>query len=349
VPGTTPATDPDPDLPPDARVAYATCTEAGHEALATLLAAGVPVTEVVSITPEAAERHGVCGYRSVEGLAADHGLDVYYPERYAMDTETDRAHFEALDADLLVVNGWQRLVPADVLRTFPRGAVGNHGSAFGLPKGRGRSPLNWSLVEGLDRFLLSLITLDPEPDAGGVVATRKFDVTVHDDIRTLYHKVTMAVEEMLLAELGALLRGEADPTRQDGEPTYYPKRNPADGAVAWEDTTADVYNLVRAVARPYPGAFTAPEGDPETRVMLWRARPFSDDLGVGAAPGTVVRAFDRGDFVVATGDGTLLVTDWEADGWAPETGDRLASLADHDRVDRPEHRDHLTGEGAPDP
>lgn len=345
MPGSTPAPEPTPDLPADARIAYATCTGPGHEVLETLLDAGVPVTEVVSIPPAAGERHGVCGYRSVEALATERGLDVYYPETYAMGAETDREHFEALEADLLVVNGWQRLVPPAILETFPRGAVGNHGSAFGLPKGRGRSPLNWSLVEGLDRFLLSLITLDPEPDAGGVVATRKFDVTDHDTIRTLYHKVTVAVEEMLLAELGALLRGEAEVRSQPGEPTYYPKRNPADGAISWGDTTADVHNLVRAVARPYPGAFTEPV-DGETRVMIWAAVPFSDDLGIGAAPGEIVRAFDGGDFVVATADGTLLVTDWKAEGWTPTTGERLASLADHDRVDRAEHRHNLTGDGA---
>lgn len=344
MPGSTPAPEPAPDLPADARIAYATCTDPGHEVLETLLDAGVPVTEVVSITPATGEHHGVCGYRSVEDLATEHGLHVYYPETYAMDTAADRDHFDGLDADLLVVNGWQRLVPADILATFPRGGVGNHGSAFGLPKGRGRSPLNWSLVEGLDRFLLSLITLNPEPDAGGVVTTRKFDVTVHDTIRTLYHKVTVAVEEMLLAELGGLLRDEATVKRQPGEPTYYPKRTPADGAISWEDTTADVYNLVRAVAPPYPGAFTEPV-DGETQVMVWEAIPFSDDLGVGAAPGEVVRAFDGGDFVVATADGTLLVTDWTAEGWEPATGERLASLADDDRVDAPEHRHSLTGDG----
>jgi UDP-4-amino-4-deoxy-L-arabinose formyltransferase/UDP-glucuronic acid dehydrogenase (UDP-4-keto-hexauronic acid decarboxylating) len=112
---------------------------------------------------------------------------VYYPETYELDTERDRAHFAESDAALLIVNGWQRLVPETILETFERGALGVHGSAH-PPAGRGRLPLNWSLIEDLDRFLLSDIHLDAEADAGPVVGTWKFDVSPHDDVRTLYDK-----------------------------------------------------------------------------------------------------------------------------------------------------------------
>lgn len=329
------------DVPTDSRIVYASCTETGHWVLERLLDAGVPIAEIVSIEPERAERHAVSGYRSFASLADEHDVPVYYPETYGMDTQADREHFAAMGGDLLVVNGWQRLVPGPILETFGRGAVGNHGSAYGLPKGRGRSPLNWSLIEDLDRFLLSLITLSPEADAGGVVRTRKFDLTDHDTIRTLYYKVGMAVEGMLLDALGPLVRGEATVTSQAGDPTYYPKRDPEDGRINWGDRTRDVYNLVRAVARPYPGAFTHHEG---ARVDVWEAVPFSDDLVRDAPPGRIVRTFGD-DFVVATPDGSVLVTDWAADGWRPERGMTFASPDDHGRVDAPEHRHNLTSGG----
>jgi methionyl-tRNA formyltransferase len=326
-------------VPPDTSVVYASCTETGYEVLRRLLAEGVPVTEVVSVEPDRADRHEVSGYYSFEDVAVEHDIPVYYPEAYSMDTETDFDHFATLDADLLIVNGWQRLVPGEILETFDH-ALGNHGSAFGLPAGRGRSPLNWSLIEDLDRFLLSLITLDVGADSGQVVATRKFSVHEHDDIRTLYYKVAMTVQEMLLETMGPLLRGDLNPDAQSGDPTYYPKRDPEDGAINWRDSTSDVYNLVRAVTKPYPGAFTECGGE---RVMVWEARPFCDDVARDADPGRVVQTFDvTDDFVVATGDGTLLVTEWEADEWTPERGVRLASLGEHDRVDRYEHRHNLT-------
>ena len=332
-----------PDVPPDSRIVYASCTETGYEVLRRLLDEGVPVSEILTIEPARAERQGVSGYRSFAEVADEHDIPVYYPETYGMDTDADTEHYRELDGDLLIVNGWQRLVPEDVLSSFTHGAVGNHGSAHGLPKGRGRSPLNWSLIEDLDRFLLSLIRLTPGADEGGVVATRKFDLTDYDTIETLYYKVAIAVQEMLLETLGPLGRGTADVTAQGGDPTSYPKRNPEDGEINWEDTTRDVYNLVRAVARPYPGAFTF---DGDTRVNVWEAIPFSDDLVREAPPGRIVQTYEGDDFVVATPDGSILVTDWEADGWTPERGDDLATSPDHGRVDAAEHRHNLTSGGA---
>jgi UDP-4-amino-4-deoxy-L-arabinose formyltransferase/UDP-glucuronic acid dehydrogenase (UDP-4-keto-hexauronic acid decarboxylating) len=263
-----------------------------------------------------------------------------------MEDPADLDHFQTVDADLMIVNGWQRLVPGEILDTFECGALGNHGSAFGLPRGRGRSPLNWSLVEDLDRFLLSVIQLDPGADSGEVVTTRKFDLTTYDTIETLYHKVTLSIEDMLFESLGPILRDEIEYGEQRGEVTYYPKRNPEDGEIHWGNTTRDIYNQIRAVTDPYPGAFTVDDG---TRVEIWDAIPFSDDIAMDVEPGIVVDAFELGDFVVATPDGTLLVTEWDAeDGWVPEPGIRFESSGEHDRVDRYEHHEHLTGSGAPD-
>ncbi|WP_144060754.1 methionyl-tRNA formyltransferase [Salinarchaeum sp. Harcht-Bsk1] len=333
------------DVPEDAEIVYASCTRPGHEVLETLLEYDAPITEIVSITPEMARRGSSSKYRSFAETADAHDLPIYYPQEYGMDDPADLDHFQSIDADVMIVNGWQRLVPGEILETFEYGALGNHGSAFGLPRGRGRSPLNWSLIEDLDRFLLSIIQLDPGPDSGEVVATKKFDLTTYDDIQTLYHKVTMAIEEMLFDSLGPVLREEIEYGEQRGEVTYYPKRNPEDGAIHWGNTTRDIYDLVRAVTDPYPGAFTLDDG---TRVDIWEAIPFSDDFAFGVEPGTIVETFEAGDFVVATPDGTLLVREWDAEDWAPEPGVQFESRGEHDRVDRYEHRNHLTGSGAPD-
>lgn len=327
------------DVPSDTDIVYASCTKPGHDVLETLLEDGLEVSEIVSITPATAEKHGVVKYAQFDDLADEYGIPVYHPETYSM-TEVDHDHFATLDADLMIVNGWQRLVPEDVLETFTHGALGNHGSAMGLPKGRGRSPLNWSLVQGYDRFLLSVIRLAPGADDGDVVATRKFDVNEYDTIESLYYKVTVRLQEMFAECLGPIARGEWEFTEQTGEPTFYPKRTPDDGDIHWGDSTRDIYNLVRAVTDPYPGAFTFHRG---TRIDVWEVRPFSTDIGLAADPGEVVDAFWTDDFVVATADGSILVTDWEAhDDWRPEAGMTLESAGEHDRVDAYEHRHNLT-------
>ncbi|XVH33587.1 methionyl-tRNA formyltransferase (plasmid) [Haloferacaceae archaeon DSL9] len=325
-------------IPSDRSVVYASCTIPGYEVLQTLLDNEIPVSHIVSITPEMAETHDVVKYRSFESIADEHDIPIYYPSSYSMGSE-DAEFFEELSADLMIVNGWQRLIPGDVLETFTYGALGNHGSAFGLPKGRGRSPLNWSLIEDLDRFLLSVIRLDPGVDSGAVAATRKFDINEFDTIQTLYYKVTLSMQEMLLDIVEPILRGEHQFRTQDGDPTYYPKRNPEDGELHWEEPMGAVYNLVRAVTRPYPGAFTRHDGE---RVEIWDVKPFSTDFGVDAQPGEIIRVFETGDFAVSTPDGSVIVTEWVADSWTPKAGMVFESTGRPDRVDSYDQKHHLT-------
>lgn len=324
--------------PDDAEIVYTSVSTPGHHVLESLLEAGVPITQIVSITPEMGAAAGVAKYTDFSAIAEEHGIPIYYPDVYSMD-DSDVAFFEALDADLMIVNGWNRIIPGEVLDTFSHGVLGNHGSAFGLPKGRGRSPLNWSLIEELDRFLLSIIRLDANVDAGAVAATRKFDINQFDTIQSLYYKVSLSIEEMLLDVIPPILRGEHEFEDQEGEPTYYPKRTPDDGELHWGEPMDDIYNLVRAVTHPYPGAFTFHEG---TRVDIWAVRPFSTDFAHDAAPGEIVAAFHTDEFVVSTPDGSVVVTEWEADNWQPEAGMVFDSEGDHTRVDGIEQKQHLT-------
>ncbi|WP_436911231.1 methionyl-tRNA formyltransferase [Halosimplex marinum] len=316
-------------------VCYTSCTEAGYEVLSDLIRSGVSVDLVVSLKPDQAEEYGVSGYHPFDGIAEEHDIPIYYPETYEMDEESDVAFFEREAIDVMIVNGWQRLVRDSILDTLSIGAFGVHGSASGLPKGRGRSPMNWTIIEKLDRFLLSLIKLDEDADSGSIVATRKYDVNDHDTIRTMYYKLAITTADMLLESLPGIVSGEIEYETQTGSPTYYPKRTPEDGAINWHDGTRDIYDLIRAVARPYPGAFTEYDGE---QVMIWRAIPFSTDIGLEAAEGEIVKAFETtGEFVVRTGDGTLLVQEWEADSFTPADGIVLESIGSTNRAYNDDH------------
>ncbi len=329
------------DTPDDSTLVYTSVSTPGYHVLETLLDEGVPITQLVSITPEMGQEAGVAKYTDFAPIADEYDIPIYYPDVYHMD-ESDVAFFEDLNADLMIVNGWNRILPGEVLETFSKGVLGNHGSAFGLPKGRGRSPLNWSLIEELERFLLSIIRLDANVDAGGVAATRKFDINQFDTIQSLYYKVTLAIEEMLLDVLGPILRGEHDFEAQAGEPTYYPKRTPDDGDIHWGEPMDDIYNLVRAVTRPYPGAFSFHDGE---RVEIWRVQPFSCDFGFAAEPGEIISVFHTDEFVVSTPDGSVLVTDWDADSWYPQPGMVFDSPGQHSRIDSIEQKQHLSTTG----
>lgn len=108
-----------------------------------------------------------------------------------MDTDSALEYFQQTGPDVIIVNGWQRLIWNLVLETVLVGAFGVHGSASGLPKGRCRSPMNWSLIEDLDRLWLSVMKLDSGVDSRVVVDTYKSDFTDFDIIRIPYYKPLM--------------------------------------------------------------------------------------------------------------------------------------------------------------
>src|SRR5262245_10752974 len=163
------------------RIVMCGCAEVGANLLPALLEAGVQFSQFVVLTPEQGRRYSVSGYADLRPLADRYGIPVYVPMTYALTDVADVAFFEEHRFDLLIQGGWQRLFPAAVLETLSIGAVGVHGSADHLPKGRGRSPLNWSLIEGRSRFLLHLFLIRPGVDDGDVFAFEDFDITPFDD------------------------------------------------------------------------------------------------------------------------------------------------------------------------
>ncbi|MGN6463033.1 MAG: methionyl-tRNA formyltransferase [Pseudolabrys sp.] len=277
-----------------------------------LLESGLSVAYIVALDLGQAERYGISGYFDYRPWAEEFGIPVYVPETYALTSARDQEFFGKHRFGLLVQGGWQRLFPSSILSTLKIGAIGAHGSADRLPKGRGRSPLNWSLIEGRKRFVLQLFIMDDGADDGDVLDEEWFDITPFDDIRTLYYKIGIVSRLMHLRTLPALLAGKVLRRPQGGIPEYYPKRTPQDGLIRWEDWDVwRIYDFIRALTRPYPGAFGPLLGQ---MARVWRSQVFDTRIGYpDAGYGEVVERFGD-DLVVNCRGGLLLVTDWEAIG-----------------------------------
>jgi methionyl-tRNA formyltransferase len=303
------------------RIVMCACAEMGVNVLEHLVANGMPIAQIVTLTPEQAQRNAVAGYVHFEPIAARLGIPVHHPRTYALKHEADLAFFAENRFDLLLVGGWQRLVPEAVLNTLRVGGLGLHGSSEFLPKGRGRSPVNWSLIEGKRRFIAHLFLMKPAADDGDVVAFEMFDVNEWDTCRTLYYKLSVVYKRMLLEHVPHLLAGRARPVPQVGEPSYYPKRTPADGLIDWSRPVFQIHDFIRALTHPYPGAFSYLDG--EAPAFFWGAQPFDTRIAYfGAAEGEVVERFTTGEFVVNCNSGLLLVTDCTV---APRPGQRFTA------------------------
>jgi UDP-4-amino-4-deoxy-L-arabinose formyltransferase/UDP-glucuronic acid dehydrogenase (UDP-4-keto-hexauronic acid decarboxylating) len=287
---------------------------------------GHHVTHLITLSEETKASRAVAYYQGSALMDAARGLATHKARSYTLTHAEDVAFFEVAALDVLFVIGWERLVPDAVLGLVRRGVYGMHGSPYGLPRGRGRSPLNWSIIQGHDHFVTSLFRYSPGVDDGDVIDSKVFSILERDDIGVLHMKNRLCMGQLAGRHLKAILTGTAPLVPQPEEaPSFYPKRTPDDGAIDWTRSTQEIDRLIRAVAPPYPGAFSTNAG---RKVVVEAAQPFERAMFPSSiAPGTVLDASpSSGTFVVKTGDGSLLVTRHSGEGASPVRGDRLESI-----------------------
>jgi methionyl-tRNA formyltransferase len=200
------------------------------------------------------------------------------------------------------------MLKAPLLASPARGALNMHGSL--LPKYRGRAPVNWAVLHGERETGATLHHMTEKPDNGDIVAQSAVPILPDDTAQEVFDKVTVAAEIALDGVLDALIAGTAPRRRQDlAQGGYFGGRRPEDGLIDWTRDAASIHNLVRAVAPPYPGAFTT-VGRRPARILRSRR---SDEA---AAPTLTPTLEARDGRLVARcgGGGTLQVLALEIDG-----------------------------------
>jgi len=176
--------------------------------------------------------------------------------------------------DLIIVCGWQRLICEEILNIPRLGTVGFHSSL--LPKFRGRAPVNWAIIMGEKETGVTMFYLTPEADDGDIIAQSAFPILLNDDCKTIYEKSALAGAK-LLTEYLPKIKDESAPRIHNISGTYpaYPKRTPKDGLIDFNRSALDIYNFVRALTKPYPGAFYINNtGD---KVIVWKIEIIFDN------------------------------------------------------------------------
>ncbi len=271
-----------------------------------------PVDLVITISPEVTKKNQVSGYKGLSILTEKYGIPVHEADSYFLTDDKTQKFMSENEFDIGISMGWQRLIPKSVLDCFRYGIFGFHGNCGYLPFGRGRSPLNWSIILGDTRFNLNMFRYDEQADSPNVFATEMFSITPHDDIRTAQYKNMICSKNLIRRLLKAYEEGHIE-IRTDSKDfdSWYGKRTAADGKIDFHARTREIYNLVRGVAAPFPGAY-AMNGD--DKVTVWMAHPFDEMIDFSAyAPGEVIDIFDR-KLVVRTVDGSLLIDKYECAG-----------------------------------
>jgi UDP-4-amino-4-deoxy-L-arabinose formyltransferase/UDP-glucuronic acid dehydrogenase (UDP-4-keto-hexauronic acid decarboxylating) len=187
-----------------------------------------------------------------------------------------------------------------------------------LPKYRGRSPVNWVLVNGERQTGVTLHHMTAEVDAGDIVGQQAIAIEPDDTALTLYNRMVKVGVDLLLDTYPAVLAGTAPRIPQDHtRATVFPRRRPEDGRVEWTWPAARIADMIRAVTHPYPGAFV---GDGTRRLFLWSGGAVPG-VEREAPPGTLREILPGQGIAVATGQGTLRLTRVQSEGAAEQPAD----------------------------
>jgi len=264
-------------------------------------------------------------FASVAALARARAIDTITPDDPNTPEIVER--IRDLSPDFLFSFYYRLMLGAPLLAIPGKGAFNVHGSL--LPKYRGRVPVNWAIIHGETETGATLHEMVEKPDAGRIVDQEAVAIVPDDLAVDVFGKVAEAAERVLRRSLPKLADGSAVLRAQDlSKGGYFGGRRPEDGRIDWSASAKRVHDLVRAVAPPYPGAFTEVEG---TRLRVLRTRRGANKA---AARSAAFLYAEGGRCYAACADGEVLeLLDLELDGrrlsaqeFANRIGDRKVPL-----------------------
>jgi methionyl-tRNA formyltransferase len=239
---------------------------------------------------------------SVQALCRDKGIPTVTPS--SPNTPEWIAKIRDTNPDYIFSFYYRYMISGDILSIPRYGSYNLHGSL--LPKYRGRCPVNWVIIKGETETGVTLHEMEVKPDAGAIVAQRRVEISSEDTAHSLFGKLQDEAALMLDQCLPDMAKGTITKTSQDlSKGSYFGGRKPEDGKIDWRAPAVQIYNLVRGVTHPYPGAYCMLGED---KILFWKAA-----VG-GSSPPAPGKIETRGAAVIGTGDGAIIPIEIEVNG-----------------------------------
>ncbi|MCL1979936.1 MAG: formyltransferase, partial [Proteobacteria bacterium] len=269
--------------------------------------------EIQAIFTHLDNPHEHVWFDSVAELAAANNIAVYAPEDINHPLWVQK--IQEMQPDILFSFYYRKMVSREILAIPPAGCINLHGSL--LPRYRGRCPVNWVLIHGERETGMSLHYMTPQPDDGDIIGQRRVLIDDADTALTLFGKLELAATALLDDQLPKIKAGDNERIPQDhAQASYYGGRQPRDGAIDWRQSAVAVRNLVRAVTKPYPGAFTYLVNK---KCILWQVAVTPQTKKI--PPGTVL---STNPLVIACGEDAVTVEFGQVENGVYVPGNRLA-------------------------
>ena len=275
--------------------------DVGVNCLKALLSAGVQIDLVVTHEDDP---HENVWFGSVAKLCADQNISCIAPSANELVNLIPK--LQALAPDYIFSFYYRHMIPAPILACAKIAALNMHGSL--LPKYRGRAPVNWAILHGERETGATLHVMEIKPDAGDIVGQAAVSIGPDETATDVFGKVSEAAVEVIHQVLPELIQGRVPRKPNELQKgSYFGGRKPADGQIHWDQTAQQVHNLVRAVAPPYPGAFTDHKG---TTMLVARTSlkgPLPTSLNLGA---TGIQVVDNRVFGICGDHQVVEILEW---------------------------------------
>ncbi|WP_263841476.1 methionyl-tRNA formyltransferase [Salinibacter sp.] len=250
----------------------------------------------------------------MEPLAVEHDIPCYIDS--GNDQDEIAAWILKRDPEVGYCFGWSYLLKPEILSIPELGFIGYHPAK--LPRNRGRHPIIWALALGLEETASSFFFMDEEADSGDLLSQQVLPIHWEDEARDLYDRLLNVAEKQIATFTPQLAAREYRRIPQDDEKAnYWRKRSYEDGQVDWRMSSTAIYNLIRALACPYPGAHCIVEGE---EIKLWAADVINDEFEdvQHLEPGKVLAA-GHDQVALKCGEGVVAIQEHEFEE-IPDTG-----------------------------
>ncbi len=275
--------------------------DVGVNCLKALLSAGVQVDLVVTHEDDP---HENVWFGSVAKLCADQNIPCITPNANELVNLVPK--LQAIAPDYIFSFYYRHMIPVKILACAKITALNMHGSL--LPKYRGRAPVNWAILHGELETGATLHVMEIKPDAGDIVGQAAVSIGPDETATEVFGKVSGAAVTVIKQVLPELIQGRVPRTPNELQKgSYFGGRKPADGKIHWHQTAQQVHNLVRAVAPPYPGAFTDHQGITMMVARTSLKGPFPTSLNLEA---TGIQVVDNRVFGICGDHQVVEILEW---------------------------------------